>query len=361
MQYTVDSEGGKHGGPLICEVINLTFERLDIGKPFSCTRWKYLWSHLFFGTFRKKIGEDGLLELIASIGFSKGSIDGVGMTPEGQETLRFGHEGAGGWGMNNFQLVDFFCLGGTDFFFERVVRSWVWVYTLQKVVSEGEIPIFQGTVFWNMLICTDQRVVQQQRGGPLSPGDVDLPFLIPCKESWMWNLTSLQEYNYYLTISNLSRFYHQIPVSYISRLFCIFQGATCSFFGNIQTHIHDIYNYIHTSILASLPPPKGSPHWLGFAKVHDVYIRCQLARDQQQPDTLQMLGAIESRLLVKFHVVGRLGRVGEGWHWSINMEISQLNGAQQKNCWDRAGIKFWRVVSSKIRVLQVWKRRIIDL
>jgi len=31
-------------------------------------------------------------------------------------------------------------------------------------------------------------------------------------------------------------------------------------------------------------------------KVHDVYIRCQLARDQQQPDTLQMLGAIESRI-----------------------------------------------------------------
>ena len=63
--------------------------------------------------------------------------------------------------------------------------------------------------------------------------------------------------------------------------------------------------------------------------MHDVYIRCQLARDQQQPDTLQMLGAIESRLLVKFHVVGS-GQVGERWHWSINMEISQLNGAQQK-------------------------------
>lgn len=31
-------------------------------------------------------------------------------------------------------------------------------------------------------------------------------------------------------------------------------------------------------------------------KVHDVYKRCELARDQQQPDTLQMLGAIESRI-----------------------------------------------------------------
>ena len=68
-----------------------------------------------------------------------------------------------------------------------------------------------------------------------------------------------------------------------SRLFCIFQGAI------IPVHF--------------------------FAKVHDVYIRCQLARDQQQPDTLQMLGAIESRLLVKFHVVGWLGRVGTRWSW----------------------------------------------
>ncbi|CAE7579009.1 FAP100 [Symbiodinium natans] len=31
-------------------------------------------------------------------------------------------------------------------------------------------------------------------------------------------------------------------------------------------------------------------------KVHEVYTRCNLARDQQQPDTLQMLGAIESRI-----------------------------------------------------------------
>ncbi|CAE7365547.1 FAP100 [Symbiodinium microadriaticum] len=31
-------------------------------------------------------------------------------------------------------------------------------------------------------------------------------------------------------------------------------------------------------------------------KVHEVYARCNLARDQQQPDTLQMLGAIESRI-----------------------------------------------------------------
>jgi len=32
------------------------------------------------------------------------------------------------------------------------------------------------------------------------------------------------------------------------------------------------------------------------SKVHDLYVRCDLARDQQQPDTLQMLGAIESRI-----------------------------------------------------------------
>ncbi|CAE7236996.1 FAP100, partial [Symbiodinium pilosum] len=31
-------------------------------------------------------------------------------------------------------------------------------------------------------------------------------------------------------------------------------------------------------------------------KVHEVYTRCNLARDQQQQDTLQMLGAIESRI-----------------------------------------------------------------
>ncbi|CAE7039292.1 FAP100 [Symbiodinium sp. CCMP2592] len=31
-------------------------------------------------------------------------------------------------------------------------------------------------------------------------------------------------------------------------------------------------------------------------KVHEVYARCNLARDQQQSDTLQMLGAIESRI-----------------------------------------------------------------
>ena len=31
-------------------------------------------------------------------------------------------------------------------------------------------------------------------------------------------------------------------------------------------------------------------------QVHEVYARCNLARDQQQPDTLQMLGAIESRI-----------------------------------------------------------------
>lgn len=30
--------------------------------------------------------------------------------------------------------------------------------------------------------------------------------------------------------------------------------------------------------------------------MHDVYKRCDLARDQQQPDTLQMLGAIETRI-----------------------------------------------------------------
>ena len=31
-------------------------------------------------------------------------------------------------------------------------------------------------------------------------------------------------------------------------------------------------------------------------KVLDVYKRCDLARDQQQVDTLQMLGAIEARI-----------------------------------------------------------------
>eukprot|EP00931_Biecheleriopsis_adriatica_P073183 TRINITY_DN47522_c0_g1_i1.p1 TRINITY_DN47522_c0_g1~~TRINITY_DN47522_c0_g1_i1.p1 ORF type:complete len:624 (+),score=190.65 TRINITY_DN47522_c0_g1_i1:105-1976(+) len=32
------------------------------------------------------------------------------------------------------------------------------------------------------------------------------------------------------------------------------------------------------------------------AKVHEVYVKCDLAREQQQPDTLQMLGNIESRI-----------------------------------------------------------------
>ena len=41
----------------------------------------------------------------------------------------------------------------------------------------------------------------------------------------------------------------------------------------------------------SKTPPRSSP-----PEVHDVYKRCDLARDQQQPDTLQMLGAIETRI-----------------------------------------------------------------
>ena len=42
-------------------------------------------------------------------------------------------------------------------------------------------------------------------------------------------------------------------------------------------------------------------------QVHDVYKRCELARDQQQPDTLQMLGAIESRRVASSESVHGVG------------------------------------------------------
>lgn len=89
---------GKHGGPLISEVINITMEGWTLANNFHAQDENTCDVTYFLRTFRKKSGKMVSLNSHPIIGFSKGSkpttIGWEGLTPEGQETLRFGHEGA---------------------------------------------------------------------------------------------------------------------------------------------------------------------------------------------------------------------------------------------------------------------------
>ena len=95
----VDSEGGKHGGPLISEVINITLEGWTLANNLHA-QGENTCEVTTFWHFQKKIREDGLLELSSQDWILQGFDRWGRVDPEGQETLRFGHEGAG-WGMNN--------------------------------------------------------------------------------------------------------------------------------------------------------------------------------------------------------------------------------------------------------------------
>ena len=88
----VDSEGGKHCGPLISEVINITLDTWTLANNFHAQ-----------GEILVKSESGKMVSLNSSHhwirqGFETNDNRWGRVDPEGQETLRFGHEGAGGWG-----------------------------------------------------------------------------------------------------------------------------------------------------------------------------------------------------------------------------------------------------------------------
>ena len=153
----------------------------------------------------------------------------------------------------------------------------------------------------------------------------------------MWNLASLQEYqyNYYTTVSNLSRFYHQIPISYHHDSFVSFRvlpvhflaiyKLTCMMYIYIYLFIHlfiyficlYLYIHIHTSILTSLPPPptKHSPHRLG----HFWKKRCMTfifgVNWHGISNNPILCRCWELLNHVSWWNFMSLGQVGEKWHW----------------------------------------------
>lgn len=81
----VDSEGGKHGGPLISEVINITLDSWTLANNFHAQG-----EILVKSEFGKMVSLNSSHHWILQ-GFDRWGRVG----PEGQKTLRFGHEGAG--------------------------------------------------------------------------------------------------------------------------------------------------------------------------------------------------------------------------------------------------------------------------
>lgn len=258
--------------------------------------------------------------------------------------------GVGGWttvSAGHVSGVWFFCLGGTEFFFERVGRSWVYTSPRGSAGRWNAInPHISGKCFLKhanlhgstcsvttygvhchqvTLIFTSPHSFQQIMD--VEPGLLARVQLLHDHFKPFRLLSSDSSQLYITTLLYLSGCYN-----------------TCSFFWQ-YTNSHTWYIYIYTSILTSLPPNKNPHTDLALPRCMTSIFGVNWHGISNNPILCRCWELLNHVSWWK-NVFGG-GRVGTRWNWWMSGDFVRtiLNGAQDF-CGPR-GDKFWRVVSAR--------------